>query len=146
MNYFKIYLTNPSLRSALFSPMKPTDEFMGNIVETTIYAQWMHRDWLIPYYARWTGGEVDMVSLNSLTMKPQWAVEIKWSNRYFDKPSELRSLVRFCKENELASAIVTTLDKEGKKEFDGLTLFFVPSALYAYTVGRNTLTLKRDKG
>src|SRR5690606_27689885 len=31
---FKIYLTNPSLRTALFSPLSPTDDEAGNAVET----------------------------------------------------------------------------------------------------------------
>ena len=35
---FKIYLTNPSLRSALFAPMQATDPLMGNMVETAVYA------------------------------------------------------------------------------------------------------------
>ena len=53
-NFFKIYLTNPSLRSALFAPITAMDELMGNMVETAIFAQWMHRDWFTPWYARWT--------------------------------------------------------------------------------------------
>src|SRR5690606_8824759 len=42
-NFFKIYLTNPSLRTALFAPVSATDEFMGGLVETAIFSQWMHR-------------------------------------------------------------------------------------------------------
>jgi len=38
----KIYLTNPSLRCALFSPIKETDPFAGNLVETAIFSQWHH--------------------------------------------------------------------------------------------------------
>ena len=45
-NFFKIYLTNPSLRTALRTPITSTDEMIGNMVETAIFAQWMHRDWL----------------------------------------------------------------------------------------------------
>lgn len=41
-NFFKIYLTNPSLRCALFSPIKETDAFAGNLVETAIFSQWHH--------------------------------------------------------------------------------------------------------
>ena len=69
-NFFKIYLTNPSLRSALFTPITSTDEMIGNMVETAIFAQWMHRDWFTPYYARWSNGEVDMVGLSDNTLKP----------------------------------------------------------------------------
>ena len=48
-NFFKIYLTNPSLRTALFSPLTATDEMIGNMVETSVFAQWMHREWFTPW-------------------------------------------------------------------------------------------------
>lgn len=143
-NFFKIYLTNPSLRSALFSPISSTDEMMGNMVETAIFAQWMHRDWFTPWYARWSSGEVDMVGLGQ-TLKPIWALEIKWSDRYFEKPKELKSLIKFCKENELQSPVVTSIHKEGTVEYKGLHLQFIPSASYAYTVGKKTLEMKKNK-
>lgn len=142
---FKIYLTNPSLRSALFAPLQLTDPMIGNMVETAIYAQWLHRDWFIPYYARWNKGEVDMVGLDDKTQAPRWAVEIKWSNNCFDHPGDLKALLQFLRENDLKSAMVTTLDKEGVKEVDGIRLQFVPSAVYAYTVGRNTLIQKQRR-
>jgi predicted AAA+ superfamily ATPase len=143
-NFFKLYLTNPSLRSALFSPITATDEMIGNIVETAIFAQWMHREWFTPWYARWSGGEVDMVGISDSTLKPLWALEIKWSNRYFDKPNELKSLYKFCTENNLDYPIVTTIDKEGENEYKGLHFQFLPSAAYAYTVGKNSLDQKKN--
>ncbi len=144
-NFFKIYLTNPSLRSALFSPITATDEMMGNMVETAIFSQWMHRDWFTPWYARWHNGEVDMVGLNESNLKPVWALEIKWSNRYFNKPNELKSLYRFCLENKLNNPIVTTIDREGEKKYKELNIQFLPSSAYAYTVGINTLEKKKKK-
>lgn len=140
-NFFKIYLTNPSLRSALFSPIASTDEMMGNLVETAIFAQWMHREWFTPWYARWANGEVDMVGLNKM-LQPAWGLEVKWSNRYFEKPNDLKSLYKFCKENSLNNPMVTTIDKEAKKENKELSIQFFPAASYAYTVGRNTLDKK----
>ena len=143
-NFFKIYLTNPSLRSALFSPITATDEMIGNMVETAIFAQWMHREWFTPWYARWSGGEVDMVGISDSTLKPLWALEIKWSNRYFDKPNELKSLYKFCTESSLDYPIVTTIDKEGEKEYKELNIQFLPSSAYAYTVGKNSLDRKKN--
>lgn len=144
-NFFKIYLTNPSLRSALFSPITFTDEMMGSMVETAIFAQWMHRDWFTPWYARWSNGEVDMVGLNDATLKPLWALEIKWTNRYFEAPKELKSLHKFCMGNDLCSPIVTTIDKEGEQVYQGLTIQYLPASSYAYTVGRNTLDRKKHQ-
>ena len=140
-NFFKIYLTNPSLRSALFSPINATDEHIGNMVETAIYAQWLHREWFTPYYARWDKGEVDMIGLNK-KLKPLWALEIKWSDRYYNKPGELKSLLSFSQKNKLTSAMVTTIEKEGILTINDITLDFVPAATYAYTVGCNTLRQK----
>lgn len=144
-NFYKIYLTNPSLRSALFSPIQTTDDSMGAMVETTIFAQWMHREWFTPWYARWKNGEVDMVGLDTKKLKPKWALEIKWSNRYFEHPGDLKSLIQFCRQNGLKSAVVTTIDKEGQKKYDDINLIYVPSALYAYIVGNNTLEQKMQK-
>ncbi|PKM81248.1 MAG: ATPase, partial [Firmicutes bacterium HGW-Firmicutes-13] len=131
--FYKIYLTNPSLRSALFSPLQPTDESLGSMVETAIFAQWFHRDWFTPWYARWSvgrfQGEVDMVGLDDRKFKPLWALEIKWSNRYFEKPAELKSLLQFCQKNSLKSALVTSIDKEGIVSHNGIDLNFYPSAM-----------------
>lgn len=145
-NFYKIYLTNPSLRSALFSPLQPTDDAVGNMVETAIYSQWMHREWFTPFYARWTNGEVDMVGLDDKKLKPQWALEIKWSNRFYEEPGELKSLLQFCETNKLTSALITTIDVEGVREQRGIQLIFVPAAIYAYVVGVNTLEQKLKKG
>jgi predicted AAA+ superfamily ATPase len=144
-NFFKLYLTNTSLRSALFSPISQSDDMFGNMVETAIYSQWMHRDWFTPWYSRWNNGEVDMVGISDKTLQPTWALEIKWSNRYYDRPAELKSLVKFCKSNKLENALVTTIDKEGKQEYGGVTIQYLPASTYAYTIGRNTLNRKRLK-
>ncbi len=142
-NFFKIYLTNPSLRSALFSPLTATDEMIGSMVETAIFAQWMHREWFTPWYARWAKGEVDLIGLSEVHLKPIWALEIKWTNRFFNKPNELKSLFRFCTESKLNNPIVTTIDKEGEKKYQNLNIQFLPASSYAYTVGQNTLEKKK---
>lgn len=142
-NFFKIYLTNPSLRSALFSPITSNDEMMGNMVETAVFAQWMHRDWFTPWYARWSNGEVDMVGLSDSTLKPMWALEIKWSNRHYQKPAELKSLYKFCVENGLDSPIVTSINQEGSVQYKEKSFQFIPASAYAYTVGRRTLEQKK---
>ncbi|MEI6888218.1 MAG: ATP-binding protein [Bacteroidales bacterium] len=149
VTFYKIFLTNPGLRSALFSPLQVADEAVGNMVETAIFAQWFHRDWFTPWYARWSvgrfQGEVDMVGLDDKKMKPLWALEIKWSNRYYEKPGELKSLLQFCQKNELTSALVTSIDKEGLVSHNGIDLSFYPSAMYAYVIGANTLEQRKRK-
>jgi len=140
-NFFKIYLTNPSLRTALFSPIDADDDFIGNMVETAIFSQWSHNTEFTPYYARWQAGEVDIVGLNQ-KQKPLWAVEIKWSNRFVKSLHKLNNLKSFCVKNGISKTIVTTLDIEEVKEDDGLTYDFSPSSVYCYTVGRNAVDYK----
>lgn len=139
---FKVYLTNPSLRTALFSPIKSTDDEMGNMVETAILSQWMHRENLDLTYARWKDGEVDLVLIDDKKFKPMWGVEIKWSNRYFEKPQELSSLIQFCNSNNFTSSLVTTIDKSGNKNIGNINFTFVPVSVYAYNIGVNTLKMK----
>jgi hypothetical protein len=87
-----------------------------------------------------------MIGLDDKRLKPAWALEIKWSNRYVEKPDELKSLLQFCHKNGLKSALVTTTGKEAAFNFDGIDLTFVPAAMYAYTVGANTIEHKKKKG
>ena len=145
---FKVYLTNPSLRTALFSPISETDSEMGNMVETAVLSQWMHREKLDLTYARWKEGrkegEVDLVLVDDKKYKPQWVVEIKWSNRYFEKPNELKSLIHFCKSNNLKNALVTSIDQLGIKQIEGLQFSFLPASIYSYNIGDITLKMKNQ--
>lgn len=145
---FKVYLTNPSLRTALFSPISETDSEMGNMVETAVLSQWMHREKLDLTYARWkegrNEGEVDLVLVDDKKYKPVWAVEIKWSNRYFEKPNELKSLITFCKSNKFQKALVTSIDQTGVKEIDNLLFSFLPASVYSYNIGDITLKMKNN--
>lgn len=145
---FKVYLTNPSLRTALFSPIGETDSEMGNMVETAVLSQWMHREKLDLTYARWKEGrkegEVDLVLVDDKKYKPQWGVEIKWSNRYFDKPNELKSLIQFCKSNHFQNALITSIDQLGIKKTEGLFFSFLPASVYCYNIGDITLKMKNQ--
>lgn len=139
---YKIYLTNPSLRSALFSPLTGTDDMFGHMVETAVYAQWLHREWTMPYYANWGKGEIDMVFLDDKKRKPSSVVEIKWSNKCYDDEKELKHVISFCKKHKIKSAVVTTIDIKDMKNIDGVNIHFIPSSTYALTVGLNTLIHK----
>lgn len=145
---FKIYLTNPSLRCALFQPIEKDENEMGDMIETTVYSQWIPRG-LEVGYANWKKskseqGEVDMVGLNASSLKPSWAVEIKWSDMFFENPLKLTSLLYFLEKNQLPSAIVTSRTKEGIKTVNGLDILFIPVVNYIYTVGKNTLEKRKD--
>ncbi|HYA43403.1 MAG TPA: ATP-binding protein [Syntrophobacteraceae bacterium] len=140
-NFFKVYLTNPSIRSALFTPVTPDEESMGNIAETGIYSQWFHSDTIL-FYARWKHGEVDMVHLKPNLM-PVWAVEVKWTDRYVDRPHELSNLLAFCDRNRCRNALVTTRTRYALKSIGGIQIEFIPASLYCYEVGYNLIKRRR---
>lgn len=143
-NFFKVYLTNPSLRSALFAPIKENDPFMGNMIETAIYSQWQHSKNTL-YYARWKKGEIDIVHLGS-KQKPWWVTEIKWTNKVAENVNELANIKAFCIKHKLDFAIVTTYDYEGKVKRDKMAYEFIPSSTYCYTIGRNIVEGKIRQG
>lgn len=136
-NFFKVYLTNPSMRSALFSPIGEDDEAMGSLAETALFAQWFHSGEDL-HYARWEQGEVDIVRLGP-RQKPDWAVEVKWSDRFAAQPSELKSVLRFCQENGLSQATVTSRTVTATRRVEGIELRFVPVSLYCWNVGHGVL-------
>lgn len=149
---FKIYLTNPSLRCALFQPITESDGEIWEMVETAVYAQWIPRQGANITFANWRmsnkeQGEVDIVGLDLGLQKPVWGAEIKWSDRYVQHTGELVSLLAFMEKNRMQEAIVTTITETTDKEMNEVRLHFLPVACYVYTVGRNTLMhTKQDYG
>ncbi len=141
-NFFKVYLTNPSIRTALFSPVDISDTAMGALAETAIFSQWFHSDTTL-YYARWKDGEVDIVHLDD-SQKVKWAIEVKWTDRFYQKPQELKNLIHFCHTNHLEEASVTTRNKIGRIQIDNVNIDFVPTSLYCYTVGYNIIKGKKN--
>lgn len=138
ITHFKIYLTNPSMRSALFSPVGIDDKIMGHMVENAIFSQMIGRKRDNAYYARWQEGEVDFVFLDE-KFKILSCAEIKWSDRYFEDPKELKSLLYFARKNNVKGAIVTALSKYGTKEVDNIKIQFQPAADYAFREGQMLL-------
>lgn len=133
---FKVYLTNPSLRAALFSPISADDPDMGAMVETAVFSQWFHFASGDLHYARWKDGEVDLVLVDGAG-DPGWACEVKWSDRFGARSSELRNLIVFCKTHDLREAIVTTRSERSDETVDGVVITCVPASLYCYTIGHN---------
>ena len=117
---------------------------MGDLVETAVYSQWFHSDTTTLHYARWGNGEVDMVYLGP-DQRVTWAMETKWSDRYFEKPNELKSLCSFCHANNIDRAAVTSISKEGVELYKNIKFIFRPAALHAYMVGANLIMNKQLK-
>ncbi len=136
---FKIYLTNPSLRCALFSPIDDSDDFIGSMVETAIFAQWIQGGKSDFYYANWIKGrergEVDIVWINPATQKAFSLAEIKWTDRFAENPTELKSLFRFLENNhDIRKIIVTSKTRTSKYQIPEGCILFIPAAIYSYWV------------
>ena len=131
---FKVYLTNPSLFTGLFGKISSNDERFPHLVETAVFAQYLHREHNFLRYANWKRngkeGEVDLIQLSPNFQKTYWALEVKWS----DTP-KVEKLKYFMKKNAIAKGIVTS-----KTKFkNGEDLLIVPNSVYAYVVGKNAL-------
>ncbi|MBV6843211.1 ATP-binding protein [Xanthomonas euvesicatoria] len=138
---FKVYLTNPSMRAALFGRIGADSPNIGLLVETAIFSQWQHSRASNLYYARWQSGEVDIVSMSSSRQTPHWAVEVKWSDKPVASNGELANCVEFTRLNPSVSQpiLVTTRTISGRTTFCETEFRFKPAALYAYTLGANLL-------
>ncbi len=139
---FKVYLTNPSMRAALFSPIDESEtSILGHLAEAAILSQWDHfsRTHNRYYYRDANGVEVDIVGLQVGTFKPSHPVEIKWSDSYMKDPrTSLRGLLYFMKKYELKEAIVTSKTQREIIEVEGKTLNFIPTSLYCLSLGSVT--------
>jgi len=132
---FKVYLTNPSMRTALFSTVEQDDPAIGAMVETAIFAQWFHSESVLQY-ARWTKGEIDIVSLRPAPNR-KWAVEVKWSDSYADHIDKLEEATKFCNRHGIPAMLVTTKTQTRNVAVGNLSVRFQPSALYCYILGYN---------
>ena len=136
---FKVYVTTPALRSALFGPVTAEDSAMGVLAETAVFAQWFHSSADL-HYARWrTGrekGEVDIVHLDK-RQKPIWCVDVKWSDRPGQHAEELKSLAAFASQHPNATVLVTTrtVERAISPWAGSGALNAVPTSLYCYAVG-----------
>lgn len=135
---FKVYLTSPSMRAALFTPVAADDEAIGHLAETAVFSHWLH-DAPPLHYARWRSGEVDLVALGR-DQRVAWALEVKWSDRVLGRPAELGALVRFCREQRLERAWVTTRTVAGETVIGGVRIRLVPTAVYCHHVGRGLVS------
>lgn len=135
---FKVYLTNPSMRAALFGYIKENDSAMGALAETAIYSQWQHSAAISNlYYARWKRGEVDIIALNEELQKPDWCTEVKWSDRVVSDHSEIDGAIYFAKKNSLSDVLVTTKTISANFNVKDFPVIFMPTSLLAYILGKN---------
>jgi predicted AAA+ superfamily ATPase len=142
---FKVYLNNPSMRAALFAPVRAEDTaLVGQLTECAIFSQWQHSPVSKNLrYARWRNeGEVDIVYMHG-DQRPEWIGEIKWSDSVKrDWGRETSGLAALMKRHKsIHSAVFTTKSIDMNSSLEGKPLRIQPSAAYCYIVGRNVTSV-----
>lgn len=139
---FKVYLNNPSMRAALFEPVRDDDtQQVGHLAESAFFSQWQHYpEFRQLRYARWRNeGEVDVVYMSGGRQKPEWIGEVKWSDRIAkDFSSQTRHLQHMLDLHPQIKSVFVTTKTFSKIGYLGqVPIKIVPTALHCYTVGRN---------
>jgi len=134
--HFKVFLTNPCIRAALFGAVGPDDEAMGRMSETALVSQMAHIEAVERYfYARWPRGEVDLVELHPTSQRRHLAMEVKWSDRAAERPEkELSGLIDFCVRNELNEGWVLTRSQLRTVRIGKLRLMMQPAAMVCQNI------------
>jgi len=133
-SFFKVYLTNPSMRCALFGSVGADSSDMGALAETAIFSQWFHQNREL-HYARWAHGEVDIVCLDN-RQRPAWCVEVKWSDGALTRRHTPMKF--FLQKHPGLPGRFTTRTKTGKLDLgQGQQADCIPTSLYCYMLGLN---------
>lgn len=138
---FKVYLTNPALRAALFKPIGQDDDAFGPLAETAVFSQWFHSPDREPlHYARWKTGEIDLVEINA-DQSPEWFVEVKWTDAHLNRARDWDGVRQFVETHSrhIKAGTVTSRSRFERRRIGKLTIDVVPTAIYAWQVGRNTV-------
>jgi uncharacterized protein len=138
--HFKVYLTNPSMRAAMFAPVDANSAHLSALVETAVYAQLVHSphsDQI--HYARWDQGEVDFVSLSPHSNNLAEAIEVKFSDRVLDDDRDFSGLQTLLRQKKLApeNAILTSKTVYAVYPLAEGTVRVYPTALLLLGIGEN---------
>ena len=134
---FKVYLTSPTLYTALFGPLAPDSPDYARLVETAVVSQCFATglaDRLA--YASWKGGMVDLVLLDKPDGRPEQLFQFDWSGAVTASDNGPDTMVNFAvRTNPDARMTLLTKGRGGPARRGGLDLTLVPAALYAYWLG-----------
>jgi predicted AAA+ superfamily ATPase len=134
---FKVFLSNPSMRAALFGPVTKDDPAMGALAETALVTQYLHaplfRDLC---FARWGHGEVDLVRVDPTSQRPLWALDVKWSDGACDSAGAWSGLLDFAGANKLDTVYVTSRSVTKKSTHGGLDRVVLALPMTCFEIGR----------
>ncbi len=134
---FKVFLTNPSMRAALFGPVTEDSPAMGALAETALVAQYLpapiFRDLC---FARWNQGEVDLVRVDQGTQKPRWALDVKWSDRACESAEMWLPLLEFARANGHPKVYMTARTVSQAQSRSGIETLVLPLPMLCFEIGR----------
>ena len=138
---FKVYLTNPSMRAALFGPVASEDPAMGALAETAIVTQYLHSPVFQELcFANWGKGEVDLVRVSKINQRPFWGLDVKWSDRALNNSDDWSPLLDFAQSTGLRAVWMTTRTQWQQTTRRGLACTAMPVSVFAYLVGKLAAT------
>lgn len=141
---FKIYLTNPSIRVALYG--EPSAEATGPLVETAVACQLLNGqrpNYRFHYVRSASGalGEVDFVAFRSGKQGPVDAFEVKWTPRPLSSLSrDFSGLVYYAQRSRLKRGYVLKRGDYESIKVDGIELQALPIPDFLITEGSFSLT------
>lgn len=140
---FKIYLTNASMHPALFGALEKNNKtILGKLAETAVFSHYFHFAEYSekPYYARWKNGEVDLVVMDDTGVRPETAIEIKWSDRPLENLSEIKGLLDVAEKHKLVGlgdTICCTLSKFDFQQHGDKKILFFPTSFFCFILGQS---------
>lgn len=135
---FKVHLTAPTMRAALFGPVGVEDPVMTKIAETAVIGQYLSDPNLDRVmYARWTSRNIDVVVCDPVTDKPTELYEIIWEESGLKEARRFTALTGFKKRNEdVLKVQALTQTTAGGANISGVDIRYLPVAAYCYWVGK----------
>ncbi len=134
---FKVYLTSPTLYTALFGPVAPDDPAFARLVETAVVGQCLAGDLAGRLaYASWKGGGVDLIVLDRPGGRPQHLYQMDWAEDLIDQKDGPATMVNFAvRTNPDVQMTVLTRRRGGPARRGAIDLNLTPAALYAHWLG-----------
>ncbi|MEK9673340.1 MAG: AAA family ATPase [Rhodospirillaceae bacterium] len=134
---FKVYLTSPTLYTAMFGPVDPAAPEFARLVETAVvghcYAK-ARMDRLA--YASWKGGMVDLIELDEPGGRPQHLFQMDWREEVIASSEGPATMVNFAvRANPDAHMTILTQSRGGPARRGAVDINLLPAALYAHWLG-----------
>jgi predicted AAA+ superfamily ATPase len=134
--YFRVYISNPSLRTALFTPLSEDDIRTEYMVETAILAQWQHIEKDMFYYCKHDHVIIDLIKVDE-SKNPIWVTDVRWQHPHGLAPNELDIVGYFCEKYGLISSMITTKQTRDIIPLSNVIHSYEPASLYCYTIGKH---------